>query len=103
MPQNVYNIIRDAIQNKKQVVATYQGYVREMCPHVLGSKNGQIQALFFQFAGGSSSGLPPGGSWRCIPLDGLSNVSSRVGPWHTGSSHTQEQTCVDNIAIEVVF
>lgn len=29
---NVYQIIRQAILNKEQVLATYHGYHREMCP-----------------------------------------------------------------------
>jgi hypothetical protein len=53
---NTYNAIRNAIANKQQVVATYKGHVREMCPHVIGTKNGREQALFYQFGGTSSSG-----------------------------------------------
>ena len=53
----VYEIVKDAIQNKKIVLAMYDGYERIMCPHVLGTKKGRHQALFYQFAGGSRSGL----------------------------------------------
>ena len=100
---DIASVIAHAIANKLQVVATYDGYVREMCPHVLGYKSGRRQALFFQFAGGSKRGLPPGGEWRCIPIDGLSNVTTRQGPWYTGQSHTKPQTCVDQIEIEVAY
>ncbi len=99
----IYDIIREAIINKQQVVATYNGYVREMCPHVIGQKNGRDLALFFQFAGGSSKGLPPEGEWRCIPTDGLSNVSVRDGDWHTADNHSRPQSCVDEIDVEVAF
>lgn len=98
-----YAIIRDAIQHKKQIIATYDGLVREMCPHCIGrNKEGAEQALLFQFAGGSKKGLPPGGQWRCLELSKLSNVSSRDGPWHTGQSHQKPQTCVKQIDVEVV-
>lgn len=95
-----YAIVRQAIIDKDQIVATYRGHCREMCPHVIGTKNGRHQALFFQFAGSSSSGLPPGGEWRCIPIDGLSDVVRRSGQWHSGGEHTQ-QTCVDVVDVEV--
>ena len=100
---DLFNIIQDAILEKKQVIGYYGGHYREMCPHVLGTKNGRAQALFYQFGGSSSSGLPPGGEWRCIPLGRLSEVSIRGGAWHTSTSHTQCQTCVDVIVVEVAY
>src|SRR5882724_11554948 len=60
----VYSLLYQAIEEKKQVIAMYDGYLREMCPHVLGSKDGVRHVLLFQFAGDSSQGLPPGGQWK---------------------------------------
>ena len=97
---DVYELIRAATLAGQQVVATYKGHRRELCPHVLGTKEGRQQALFFQFGGGSSSSLPPGGEWRCIPIDGLEDVVLREGPWHTGSGHRYPETCVDEIDVE---
>ena len=99
-----YTTIRNAILNKQQVVAIYQGHIREMCPHVIGLKNGKEQALFYQFGGTSSSGqITPGSpkNWRCIPVDGLSNISTRPGLWHSGNNHSVQQTCVDEVDVEV--
>lgn len=103
---SVYEIVRDAIVNKKVVIATYDGYRREMCPHAIGTKRGREQALFYQFGGESSSGLGPDGSpynWRCIQLDRLTEVSSRPGSWHTAQNHTRRQTCIDWIDVEVDY
>jgi len=97
---DVYEVIREATRGKKQVVATYNGHRPELCSHVLGSKEGRRQALFFQFGGGSASTLPPGGEWRCIPLDGLEDVVVRDGPWHTKSGHEYPETCVDEVDVE---
>jgi hypothetical protein len=94
-----YSLIRQAILDKSQVRATYQGKRREMCPHALGTKNGRRQALFFQFAGESNRGLPPGGDWRCLPLDGLTEVSLHKGPWHTDDRYDQTQSCIDEIDV----
>jgi len=96
-------IIVEAIQQKLVLTAMYQGYERIMCPHVIGYKKGALNALFFQFAGGSKSGLPPEGQWRCIHVDELSEVSAEPGEWRTGPDHTRPQTCVDNIIAEVVY
>lgn len=103
MPSATYSTLRNAILNKLTATADYHGYSRVFCPHVIGLKRGREHCLGFQFAGGSSSGLPPGGEWRCFEVNDLSNVLTSSGPWHTGTSHTQPQRCVDNIDVEVSY
>ena len=101
---DTYQLVRDAILNMRQVIATYRGHRREMCPHVLGSKRGRRQALFYQFGGTSSSGLGPigsGSNWRCVPVDWLNDVEIREGPWYAAPTHSRPQTCVDQIDVEV--
>ncbi|WP_396016577.1 hypothetical protein [Escherichia coli] len=103
MPNN-YDLIAKAIKEKLQVTAYYQGFYREMCPHALDSKKGRKQALFYQFGGESSKGTVTPGStfnWRCIPIDGLTEVTLQSGQWYTAENHSQAQTCVDQIDIEV--
>ncbi len=104
---NTYDTIRQAVINKQQVFATYDGHFRHLCPHVIGTKNGRQQALFYQFGGTSSSGpIEPEYSpanWRCIPIHGLLNVSVKDGEWHTAPTHTKRQTCVDSIDVEVDY
>ncbi len=108
MSSGAYQIIRTAIQNKQQVVATTEdGCKREMCPHVIGLKSGKEHALFYQFGGQSKSrrieatGSPA--NWRCIDIRSLSNVTIRDGMWHTASDHSKRQTCVDRVDIEVEY
>lgn len=99
-----YKLIRNAIINKQQVIAVYNGYRREMCPHVIGTKNGREQALFYLYGGESSSGVIVLGStknWRCIPISGLQDIAVQEGKWHSGDNHSKPQTCVDNIDVEV--
>lgn len=103
----VYEIIRDAILNKKIITATYRGRVRIMCPHTLGTKHGRQQALFYQFAGDSNTRLGPDGdpqNWRCMFIDELQIVSSEEGgQWHTAPNHSRPQTCVEEIDVEVAI
>jgi len=106
MSNEIYNLVRQAIENKQQVIATYDAYYREMCPHAIGLKKGKEHALFYQFAGTSKSGLGPPGSfakWRCIPISGMSEISVRDGEWHTATDHTRRQTCVAKIDKEVIY
>lgn len=99
-----YNLVREAIVNRQQIVADYKGHRRELCPHAIGTKNGREQAIFVQFGGGSSSGLGiPKDNWRCLRIDGLTNVSLRNGDWHTASNHSQPQNCIDDVDIEVEY
>jgi len=97
-----YTLIRAAMLAKKPISITYQGYSREVCAHVIGTKNGHEQVLMFQYGGGSSRGLPPGGQWRCMPVGGIGSVQVLNGPWKTGvNTHQKTQTCVDQVDVEL--
>lgn len=103
MASLTYGIFREAVLNKKQITCTYRGLPREVCPHTLGHTDGREQALTFQFAGQSSSGLPPGGEWRCMMLQQVANAKIQEGPWHTADNHSRPQTCVKQTDVEVAF
>jgi hypothetical protein len=103
---SVYSRIRQAIRDKSIVTAVYRGHRREMCPHAIGRKRGKEHALFYQFAGTSSTGLGPDGSpknWRCLDLDELTEVAVRPGEWHSASNHSRPQRCIDEIDVEVSY
>jgi hypothetical protein len=103
----VFDVLAQAIQQRKQVTAIYQGLFREMCPHVLGFKNGREQCLFYQFGGESSKSLFPLDhpnarlNWRCLVVAELSSLEIRDGIWHSISWHTRPQTCVDVVTFQV--
>jgi hypothetical protein len=100
MPSDTYMVVRGAIQRKRIVVGMYDGCRREMCPYIIGSKDGIENCLFFQFAGESRRGLPAGGEWRCVHLAGLSIIEVREGAWHTGEGDRSKQRCVDHVDVE---
>ena len=101
MTKTKYGLIKQAIQTKQQVVAMYLGDWQEMCPHVLGLKDGEENCWFYLFGGTSSSAGRNLMGWRCMKVGELSNVSIRPGPWHTDPRHSRPQTCVDEIDVEV--
>ena len=93
---SVYEMVRSAIIAKRIVVANYNGHRRLMCPHAIGRKNGKLQGLFYQFGGSSSQSLGDPGSasnWRCIPIDGLTDVDIQDGDWHTAFTQ-RHQSCI---------
>ena len=99
----VYEILRSAILSKQQIICQYGGHPREMCPHAIGTKNGEPHVLSYQFGGSSNSGLPPEGQWRCMVIANISDASAQDGDWQTGDSHTQPQSCVDVLDVEVEY
>lgn len=99
----IYRQLRDAIENKQAVRVRFKGAERDVCPHVIGFKNGSEKVLTYQFAGYSSSGLPPGGEWRCMFIADIASVTVIDKAWHTGARHSRPQTCVDEVDLEVDF
>jgi hypothetical protein len=102
-----YQLVRQAILQRKAIHAIYNGQHREMCPHVLGTKFGKPQALFYQFGGASNSRpIQPDGSpdnWRCIEIAKLSNVTIHDTVWHTAPNHSRPQTCVGVGEVDVAI
>jgi hypothetical protein len=101
MQSATYSLIRAAIGNERQITCTYQGYYREICPHIIGRKDGDERLLAFQFGGNTSSGLPPGGAWKCFSIAEMNDVKARDGRWHTGTSHSTSQKCVAEIDLDI--
>jgi hypothetical protein len=98
--QSNYELLRRAIRQRQPVIASYDGHVRHFCPHVLGTKRGEARVLAFQYAGGSATGLSPGGEWRCMRVQGLTAVRLHKGPWRTGTRQARDQACVDAVDVE---
>jgi hypothetical protein len=101
MPSSTYKLFARAMAERKQILCSYDGYARELCPIVLGHSSGREVALTYQFAGQSKSGLPRQGAWKCLELSKASGVQLRDGPWRAGSSHQQKQTCVEIVDLDV--
>jgi hypothetical protein len=85
MPSLTYQLITQAIIMRREVLCTYGGFARELCPIVLGHTEGRERVLAFQFAGGSKNGLPQGGQWKCLDVAEMSKVKLRGGRWFLGS------------------
>ena len=99
MPGATYDLFRNAILGEQQVICTYEGRHRELCPHIIGTnKRGEEVVLAWQFAGESSGKLP---QWRCLKLANVRDARARKGRWHEGGSHRSAQTCVSAIDLDI--
>jgi hypothetical protein len=99
MDTDAYSILAEAINSKQQVVARYHDEERIFSPHALGTKGNITHVLVYQYAGGSRSGLPPEGEWRCLDVDELSDIQLEPGAWHTAANVFNPQTCLDEIDV----
>jgi hypothetical protein len=80
-----YQLIRQAILDRRCASALYEDYIRVFCPRTIGKdKNGAAVVEAFQYGGGHPDGLPSGGEWRCFDVDGLDWISVNGDAWHMG-------------------
>jgi hypothetical protein len=101
MASDGYKLIFRALRRREQLTFSYQGLPRECCPVILGYAADGREVLFaYQFAGATSSKtkLP---QWRCFYIAGIRDLKSRSGAWLEGTSHTQAQTCVHFVDVDV--
>jgi hypothetical protein len=96
-----YDLFEQAMHMRRQIVCTYAGHPRELCPVILGHSQGQEKALTYQIGGTSKSGLPRTGEWRCLFLSKVRDAQLRDGPWMVGTGHTQPQGCVQVVDLDV--
>jgi predicted nucleic acid-binding protein len=96
-----FAVFHEAILNRQQITCLYQGEYREICPHILGHKDGEETALVYQFGGKSRRGLSLKGDWRCLYLAQVQDSHAREGRWHSGEQHRAAQRCVDTVYVDV--
>lgn len=79
----VVALIREAIQRKKCLAATYQGLPRVLCPHVLGTLRQDRRLFAYQVGGESASGEIDAEEepWRAIRVAKLEDVRLSEGSW----------------------
>jgi hypothetical protein len=102
MPSAAHALVLSAMRQKKQIVCTYQGHRREVCPILLGRTGIEEKALVFQFGGTTSDGpVPPPGAWKCLRLGEIENATLRDGPWYAGTEHSAAQVCMKMVEYDV--
>ena len=101
---DTYQIVRDAILNRKTIVATYGGFRRELCPWAIGTHQGTPRALFYQVSGMTSTGpvVPHSlSNWRCMDLDRLEILEVVAREWIGPTEHRRASSCLDLIDVDL--
>lgn len=103
MRGGTYELLVEAMRERRQVVCLYHGKRRELCPAIIGTNaEGRRMVLAYQFGGESSQRFDkPQDRWRCFAVDEISDVQLRDGRWYAGTEHGQSQTCVRHVDYDV--
>lgn len=99
-----YRIVKQAIESRTPIRATYGTRSRILCPHAVGWKDGKLHVLCFQSGGASTSGLStdPNDNWRCLNLAKMSQIQlAGDESWRTAHSHRRPSTCIDEILDQI--
>jgi hypothetical protein len=92
MTSNNWDLCLTAIRQRLQIHATYLGFPRQFCPHVLGLIDRQPRCLMYQFGGQSNARIPigpPGAeeNWRLLNVAELGDPRLVEGPWYSARNY----------------
>jgi hypothetical protein len=96
-----WNILHQAITQRRSVQARYHDKLRVLCPHALGWKNGRAKALVYQtdiFA--PTSATDPQG-WRSLYIDDIQDAVITDHKWQTAHNYTPHTTGIDTVALAI--
>jgi hypothetical protein len=96
-----WELLRQAIEERRQVVAGYNGRMRAFCPHALGFKGEKRHVLVYQFDAERQLGERPTTGWRCLEVERLESPSLRDGDWRTAANVFNPQSCLDDVVVAV--
>ncbi|MDX1905107.1 MAG: WYL domain-containing protein [Thermonemataceae bacterium] len=100
-----YNLIKQAIEEKKCLNFLYDSHLRKVVPYLMGTKNGKYHVLCYQYGGTSLSGLSADTTqnWRCLELDKISAIEINNDELKIPNNHSQKQNCIENIEVELNY
>jgi predicted DNA-binding transcriptional regulator YafY len=100
-PSATYRAVWQALRRRQQIVFTYHGKPRAVCPIVLGYAADGCETLSAYQVGGESSGARALPGWRCFRLAEIGDLRTSGGEWREGQSHKQPQACVRFVDADV--
>ena len=92
-----WDILRQAIAERKTITARYHGHVRVLSPHVIGWRNGRAKLLSYQPAFTEDAGH----QWRSMFIDELEDAAITDLPWLTAPNYTASASGIDLIELAV--
>jgi hypothetical protein len=95
-----YQLLRQAILDRRCASALYEDYVRVFCPRTIGKdKDGATVVEAFQYGGGRPGGLPSGGEWCCFNVNGLDWIFVNGDVWRLGAEKVRHSGRVVDVDI----
>ena len=96
-----WNVLSQALTDRRAVKATYHDRLRIICPHALGWKNGRAKTLVYQTAilDHQPSHDPRG--WRSLFVDEIEDPIITNDQWHTAANYTPYTTGIDTLAAAI--
>jgi predicted DNA-binding transcriptional regulator YafY len=93
-----WNILHQAITQRRSVQARYHDKLRVLSPHALGWKNGRAKALVYQTTiyAPTSATNPQG--WRSLYIDDIQDAVITDDQWQTAHNYTPQTTGIDTLA-----
>ena len=95
-----WEVLQQAITQRKTVKARYHGRDRLLCPHLMGWRNGRAKLLSYQ-ASATGTIADPYQQWRSMFVDELDNLAITDAPWLTATNYTPTSVGIDVIEIAV--
>ena len=98
----MWDLLRQAIEERKTIKARYHGRDRLLCPHLLGWRNGPAKLLSYQAS--APTGAPtadPHQRWRSMFVDELEDLAITDAPWLTAANYTADAVGIDIIEVAV--
>jgi hypothetical protein len=103
----IYDTLRESILSQRPCRISRSGQPeRKVCPYRIGkSSEGDLNVLYYQYAGYSESGLRPAGSnanWRCNRISEITTAEIMDEAWRQPLQKPETRgTCVISSDIEV--
>jgi hypothetical protein len=101
---SAWEVLEQALTERRAVRAGYHGHERVLCPHALGWKNGRAKVLAYQSGGTTSIGaLTPSTRqrWRSMFVDEIEHPTITDDRWETADNYSPDSNCIDEVAVQV--
>jgi predicted DNA-binding transcriptional regulator YafY len=102
-----WEILEQALRQRRPVRLTYHGRRRTVCPHALGWKNGKALLLAYQSAGQAHGNLPaePQQGWRNLFVDDISDatLAAPATAWQSADNYNASHpfNAIDRLSVAI--
>jgi WYL domain len=101
-----WDLLEQALRQRRPVWACYHGQDRLLCPHALGWKNGRAKVLAYQADGTTTAGPLPTGTtqrWRSLFIDQIKDLRITDETWETADNYSYSRSnCIDQLALAIL-